>query len=45
MWKKLLVFKLKHYKVKTPFCSKCGKMISNANAKKHGKCWHCAENL
>jgi len=45
--KMALIYKLKHYKVKTPFCDKCGKMISNENAKRNfnGKCWHCDEKL
>jgi len=36
-----LVFKLKHYKVKTPFCDKCGKMVSNRLAKIKTVCNHC----
>jgi len=41
----MLILKLKHYKKKTPFCSECGKMISNQNAKVKIKCWHCGESL
>jgi len=40
----MITWKLKHYKTKTPFCGKCGKMISNKNAEK-STCYHCGENL
>jgi len=41
----MLVFKLKHYKVKTPFCGECGIMVSNKLAKAKGLCKKCHEKL
>jgi len=43
----LLIYKLKHYKVKTPFCANCGVMVSNSAAKNHRQCPNkkCKEKL
>lgn len=40
-----LVYKLKHYKVKTPFCDICGKMLANKIAQDHKWCNHCQGKL